>query len=102
MNNPELVKVGCTGHDPGELTAITDRKSGIREESVSGLTSCKRFTSGLYLVYSITFPCCIHSETMRKLRGSAETETPNNGKMLGCDRRFQPIISRQNRCQQLE
>ena len=83
MNNPELVEIGRTRHDLGELKVIKDRKVGIREETANGLTNRKRFTSGLDLVYSITFPFCIHSETMRNHRGSAEKETPNKGKMLG-------------------
>jgi len=82
MNDPELVKVGCAGHDLRELKTIKDRKCGIGGEIASGLTNCKRFTSGFDLVYSITFPFRIQSETMRKLRGSMETETPNNGKMF--------------------
>jgi len=48
-----------------------------------GLTSLKRFTSGLDLVYSITSPFRIQSETIRKSRGSAEMATPNKGKILG-------------------
>jgi hypothetical protein len=83
MNNPELVKVGRTGHDLGELRAIKDRKSEVCKEVTSGLTNCKRFTSGLDLVYSITFPFRIQSETMWKLRRSVGAETPNRGKMLG-------------------
>ena len=102
VNDPELVKVGCAGHEPGELRTAKDRKSENSEETADGLTSCKRFASGLDLVYSITFPLCIQSETMRKLRGSTETETPTNGKMLGWDRRFQPMTSRQNRYAQTE
>ena len=82
MNNPKLVKVGCPGHDPGKLRAIKDYKTGSCDAG-NGLTNCKRFASGLDLVYSITFPFRIQSETMRKLQGSVETETPNNGKMLG-------------------
>jgi len=83
VNDPDLVKVGRAGHDPRELKTMRNRKSGIGEGTANGLTNCKRFTSGLDLVYSITFPFCIQSETMRKLRGSMEIETPNNGKMFG-------------------
>ena len=56
MDNPEVVEVGCTRHDPRELEIIKDRKVGIHKKIVSGLTNCKRFTSGLDLVYPITFP----------------------------------------------
>jgi len=83
MNNPEFVKVGCTGHDLGELNVVRDYKNGGREETESRRTKCKRFTSGLDLVYSITFPFRIHSETIRKHRGFVETETPNSDKMFG-------------------
>ena len=96
MNNPEIVQVGRAGHYFRELKVIDD-EIGIREKTTSGLTNCKRFASGLALVYSITSPFCIQSETIQKLWGSVETETPNKGKMLGWDRRFQPIISRQTR-----
>ena len=97
MNDSELVKVGHTGHDLGELKVIGNRKSGIRGGTASELTNNRRFARGLDLVYSTTFPFCIQSETIRKLQGSVETKTPNNGRMLGWDRCFQPIISRQNR-----
>ena len=66
MDNPEVMEVGRTGHDPAELEVIEDRKVGVRKETASGLTNCKRFTSGLDLVYSITFPFCIQAETIRK------------------------------------
>ena len=102
MNDPKLVKVGRTGHDPGELGAINDYKTGNREETGSGLTNFKRFTSGLDLVYSMTFPFRIKPEAIRKLQGSVDTETPSNGKMLGWDSCFHPIISRQNRYAQTE
>ena len=97
MNNPEFVEVGRTGHDLGELRVVRDCKNGSCEETASRRTNCKRFTSGLDLVYSVTFPFRIQSETIRKHRGFVETETPNKGKMLGWERRFQPITSRQNR-----
>jgi len=83
VNNPELVEIGRARHDLGELKAIKDREAGFRKETGSGLTNRKRFTSGFDLAYSITFPFCIHSETIRKHRGSVEKETPNKGKMLG-------------------
>ena len=83
VDDPKLVKVGCTRHDPRELTTMKDRKNRIGEESTSDLTNSKRFASGLDLVYSMTFPFRIQSETIRKLWGSVEKETPNNGKMLG-------------------
>jgi hypothetical protein len=83
MNNSELVKVGRTGHDLRELKVIKDRKSGIRRKTASGLTNSRRFASGLDLVYSITFPFRIQSETMQKHWGSAETDTPKRGKMFG-------------------
>jgi len=82
VDDPELVKVGRAGHDPRELTATNNRKSGLGEGTAWRLTNCKRFTSGFDLVYSITFPFRIQSETIRKLWGSVETETPNNSKML--------------------
>ena len=83
MNNPELMKICRTGHDFRELKVIKDRQSGICEKAASRLTNRKRFTSGLDLVYSITFPFCIQSERIRKYWGFAETETPNKGKILG-------------------
>lgn len=83
VDNPEFVEVDHARHNLGELKIIKDRKVGVSEGIASGLTNRKRFTSGLALVYSITFPFCIHSETMRKYRGSGEKETPNKGKMLG-------------------
>ena len=55
VNNPQVVEVGCARHDLRELEAI-ENKVGIQEDIVSGLTNCKRFTSGLDLVYPITFP----------------------------------------------
>ena len=82
VNNSELVKVYHPGNDPSELESIKHRKRGIRGETVSGLTNSRRFASGLDLVYSITFPLCIHSETIRKYWGFVEIETPNKGKML--------------------
>ena len=66
-------------------------------ETVSGLTSLKRFASGLDLAYCITFPPGIHSVRMRKQHGSADTETPNKGRMFGWDKCFQLMISRHNR-----
>jgi len=83
MNDPEFVEVGCTGHDLGELKVVRDCKNGSRGETASRRTNCKRFASGLDLVYSITFPFRIQSETMRKHRRFVETETPNSGKMFG-------------------
>ena len=83
MNNSEFVEVGCTGHNLGELKAIEDCKNRSHEEAASRRTNCRRFTSGLDLVYSVTFPFRIQSETIRKHRGSVETETPNKGKTLG-------------------
>jgi len=83
VDDPELVKVGRAGHDPRKLTTTNNRKSGFGEGTARRLTNCKRFTSGLDLVYSITFPLHIQSETMRNLRGCVETETPNNDKILG-------------------
>ena len=66
-------------------------------EAAGGFTNRKRFASGLALAYCITFPLGIHSVRMRKQYGSADTEIPNRGKMLGWDRCFQPMISRHNR-----
>lgn len=83
MNNPKLVKVCHTGHDLSELKVVKNRKSRICGKTASRLTNSKRFTSGLDLVYSITFPFCIQSEKIRKLWGSVETETPNKGRMFG-------------------
>jgi hypothetical protein len=102
MNNPERMKVGHTGHDLRKLNVIKNRKCGIRGRIANELTNSKRFTSGLDLAYSITFPFRIQSETIRKHWGSVEIETPKRGKMFGWDKRFQPIISRQNRCVQTE
>ena len=65
MNNPEVVKITHTGHDPRQLRTIKNIKDGIRK-TASGLTSCKRFAPGLDLAYSITFPFGIQAETMRK------------------------------------
>ena len=65
VNNPEAVKVAHAGSDPGQLWTIKNGKCGIRK-TASGLTSCRRFAPGLDLVYSITFPCFIQGETMRK------------------------------------
>ena len=96
MNNPELVEVGSPGHYFRELKDVEDNECGRHGEAAGGLANCNRFTSGLDLVYSTTFPFCIQSVTMRKYRGSAETETPSRVKMLGCDRCFQLMISRQN------
>ena len=79
MNNPEVVKVTHTGHNPRQLR---NAQGGIRKRA-SGLTSSKRFAPGLDLAYSITVPFCIQAETMQKEQRSAENETPNNGKMLG-------------------
>lgn len=93
MRNHKLVKVLHAGYGPRGLRMIKDCKVGVREEIASGLTDCKRFTSGLTLVHPIIFPFSIQSETNRKSWGSVEKETPNKGK-FGCDRRFQPIISR--------
>ena len=83
MNNSELVKVGRTGYDPRKLKIMKDHKSKIDGRISNELTNCKRFASRLDLVYSITFPFRIQSETIRKLRGSVEIETPNSGRMLG-------------------
>jgi hypothetical protein len=69
----------------------------IRGEVASGHTSRKRFASGLDLAYCITFPLGIHSVIIQKQSESVDTETPNKGSMFGCDRCFQPMISRQNR-----
>ena len=63
------------------------------------LTNCKRLAPGFDLAYSITFPFFIQEDTIWKEQGSIENETPNKGKILGCERRFQVMISRQNRCQ---
>ena len=82
MDNPEVVKVAYTRHDPRQLRTIKSSKDGIGRR-VNGLTSCKRFAAGLDLVYSITFPFCIQGDTMRKQWGSMENETPNSGKTPG-------------------
>ena len=82
MNNSELVKVRCPGHDPRELKDIEDNECGILG-GVSGLTKSRRLTSGLDLVYSTRFPFCIQSETIRKQQVSVETKTPTKGKILG-------------------
>ena len=80
MYNPDLVKVGSAQHDLRELKVIRDGKAGVREETASRLTSRKRFTSGLDLVYSITFPFRIQSETMQKHRHDLGTvvDPPNS------------------------
>jgi hypothetical protein len=83
MNNPELVKVGRTGHDLRELNVIKDRKNGDHGKTSSGLTNRRRFASGFDLVYSITFPFRIQSETIRKHWRSVDTDTPKRGRMLG-------------------
>ena len=97
VDNSELVKVYHPRHDLSKLKDIKDRKGEIRGETVSGLTNSKRFAFVLDLVYSVAFPLRIHSETIRKCWGFAEIETPNNGKMFGWCRRFQAMISWQNR-----
>jgi len=81
MNGLELVEVGHTRHDLGELEDIDE--SMKRSEIASGLTNPKRFASGWDLAYSITFPPGIHSVRMRKQHGSADIETPNKGRMFG-------------------
>ena len=83
MNNPEVVEVGCAGHDFKELEVIEDCEVENREQTASGLTNRKRFAAGLDLAYPITFPFCIQSQMIRKFWGSVDTETPNKGKMLG-------------------
>ena len=83
MDNSELVKVYHPRHDLSKLKDITDCKGEIRGETVSGLTNNKRFAFVLDLVYSVTFPLRIHSETIRKCWGFAVIETPNKGKMFG-------------------
>ena len=65
VNNPEAVKVAHTGHDPKQLRTTENTEDEIME-TANELTNCKRFASGLDLVYSITFPFCIQVETMRK------------------------------------
>ena len=69
---------------------------------MSGLTNWRRFASGKDLVYSTTFPLDIQSVRMRKQRGSADTETPNKGKIFGWDRCFQLMISRHSHCVDVE
>ena len=96
MNDVELVKVYHSKHDLGELGVINEREKS-REDVASGLTSRKRFFSGLFFAYSITFPLGIHSVIMRKRCGSVDTDAPNKGKMFGWDKCFQPTISRHNR-----
>ena len=64
--------------------------------SAGALTNPKRFASGLDLAYCITVPFDIHSVRMQKRCGSADTETPNKGKMFGWKKCFQEIISRHN------
>ena len=83
MNNSKLVKVYHPRHDLSKLEGIKNCKRGIRGETVSGLTNSKQFASGLDLVYSITFPLCIHSEMIWKYWGVVEIETPNKGRMFG-------------------
>lgn len=83
MNNPEPVKIGRTRHDFRELQVIRKSKGGIYGKAASGLTNWRRFTIGLDLAYSITFPFRIQSEMIRKQQGSVVIETPNKGRMLG-------------------
>ena len=65
VNNPQVMKVTYTGHDPGKLRTIKNTEDDIRK-TAGGLTNYKRFAPGLDLVYCITFPFCIQVETMRK------------------------------------
>ena len=69
---------------------------------VVGLTSCKRFAMGFDLEYCNTLPFGIHSVRMKKRCGLVEIETPSNGKMLGCDKCFQAMISRHIRWEQIK
>ena len=97
MNDPELVKVGHRRHDLRELKVRSMNKRGGCGNITSGLTNRKRFACGFDLAYCITFPFAIHSVRMRKQCLSTDTETPNNGKMFGWDKCFQPMISRHSR-----
>ena len=56
MNDTDVMKVARAGRDLGELKAVKDRKGEITRATANGLTSCKRFTPGLDLMYSIKFP----------------------------------------------
>ena len=101
MNDPEVVKVGHTRHEFRELKSSIDKRKN-RRGTTSSLTNRNRFASGLDLAYCITFPLGIHSVRIRKRCGSADTETPNNGRMFGWVKCFQLIISRHNRWEKAE
>ena len=95
MSDTKPVKIGYTGRNLRELKMNDEYGEPFERESE--LTNCKRFASGLDLVYSIKFPFGIHSERIRKQRGFVDVETPRRGKMLGWDKYFHPRISRQKR-----
>ena len=97
MNDFELVKVDHARNDLGELNEVVDEWGIFFAKTASGLTNRKRFASGFDLAYFVTFPLGIHSVRMWKRRGLVDTKTPNNGKMFGWDKCFQPMISRHNR-----
>jgi hypothetical protein len=99
VNDTELVKVRHAGCYLEQLKVRREQK----KHRVGGkqLASCNRFTSGLDLAYSVTFPLVIHRVRMRKQHGSMETETPNKGRMLGWESYFHPMISRHNRLEKL-
>ena len=67
VNNPEVVEVIHTRQDSTQLQVmVRNAKNRIRRKIMNGLTNCKRFTSGLDLVYSTTFPFSIQEETIWK------------------------------------
>jgi len=88
MNDLELVKVGHTRHDLGELKDVCryEKQTAWKQRI---LTKPKRFASGFDLAYCTTFPPGIHSVRMWKQHGSVETVIPNKGKMFGWDKCFQ-------------
>ena len=65
MDDPELMKVGHTRRDIGELKVIYEQERKPWE-TPRGLTSCKRFAFGFDRVYCVKFPFPIHSERTRK------------------------------------
>jgi len=65
MDDPELMEVGHTSHDIGELKVVHKQEGKLRA-TPRGLTSCKRFPFGFDRAYCVKFPLPIHSERTRK------------------------------------
>ena len=83
MNNPELVKVGRTGHDLRELKSINDRKVILAGKQRMGLP----IANGLPLDWTSCIPSYSHFASSQRRYGNIEDSwrqtLPKGARCLG-------------------